>query len=309
MFLGMNAAIREMAAFQSAGGTKRMLLLTDGETEGEERCHELAQKAKEQGIVIGAFGTGDRYNEVLLSELAEKTLGQFSHLAVPEQIETSFKAEVESAKASVISNVRFSVNLAKEVRLESISRIFPNTVRLDPEYDPEGRIASVQGGSLRKDDITAYGLQLRLPARSAGRVRIAQVYVSYSIPSLQIEDRVEKRDIIVEYSGNRDLCGVVDREVVAYFNQINAQTLVEKAVRETKAGNLAGATETLNQAKALTHKIGNISLTQSIEEVSQELRTQGTISSEGIKTVIAGSRHTVRVDEEPGISQAGGPTP
>jgi hypothetical protein len=130
-------------------------------------------------------------------------------------------------------------------------------------------------------------------------MQIAQVYVNYNVPGLQIHDRVLKNNVIVEYTGDHDLCGIVDREVIDYFNQINAQSLIEKAMKETKAGNIAGATQILNQAQLLTQRIGNAHLTRIIDGAVQEIKNTGGISSEAIKTVRAGSSQTVRI-EKPG---------
>jgi hypothetical protein len=124
-----------------------------------------------------------------------------------------------------------------------------------------------------------------------------QVFLTYNIPSLKIEDSVVKSDVTVEYTRDRDLCGKVDREVVAYFNQLSAQNLVEQAIKETKIGNISAATQILNQAQLITQRIGNVPLTKSIEQATQELKEKGMISSEAMKTVRAGSSQTVRIEK------------
>jgi hypothetical protein len=152
---------------------------------------------------------------------------------------------------------------------------------------------------------------LRLPARPAGKVKIADLSVAYSIPSPRIKDsgtqikggdtrtksRVEKRTITVNYTDDKELCGIVDREVTSYFNQVNAQQLLEKAIEETKAGDMAAATESLTQAREITERLGNLPLTESIDEAVDELERKGAISSDSVKTIKAGSRKTVRIDE------------
>ena len=297
MYLGMEVGVREMRNARFSGSINRMIILTDGETEGEDRCQSIAEQEADNKLVISNFGIGDRYNEELLKELSDTTLGSFYHLKFAQEIQDSFQKEIDAVSAAVITNVGLSLNVPKGLKLDSISRIFPSSVRLQPKTEADGTVFSVQAGNLRKDESTCFGAQLRLPARPAGRVRIAQVYITYNVPSLQIEDRVEKRDVIVQYSADPTLCGMVDREVIAYFNQLNAQTLIEQAVRETKAGNVAAATQSLIQAQALTERIGNVNLTRSIEGAIQELKEKGTISSGGIKTVKAGSRQTVTIDE------------
>jgi len=297
MYHGMEAGAREMRKAELANNINRMILLTDGMTEGEEACCAIAEQEAKNSVAISAFGIGDKYNEELLIEIADKTLGTFYHLRAPEQIIEQFQKEVGLTSSSVISGVTLSLNLAKGVELEEIHRIFPSSVKLQPRTEADGKISSVEVGNLRKDEQTCFGAQLRLPARSASRVRIAQVFLTYNIPSLQIEDRVVKSDVIVEYTGDRDLCGKVDREVVAYFNQLNVDKLIEQAIRETKVGNVSAATQVLSQAQLITQRIGNVALTQSIEGATQELKEKGMISSEVMKTVRAASSQTVRVEK------------
>jgi Ca-activated chloride channel family protein len=297
MYHGMEAEAREIRKAELANSINRMILLTDGMTEGEERCCAIARQEADNNVAISAFGIGDKYNEELLMEIADKTLGTFYHLQAPEQIIERFQKEVGLASASVISDVTLSLNIVKDVELAEIHRVFPSSVKLQPKFEADRRIGTIDVGNLRKDEQTCFGAQLRLPSRSASRVRIVQVFLTYNIPSLKIEDSVVKSDVTVEYTRDRDLCGKVDREVVAYFNQLSAQNLVEQAIKETKIGNISAATQILNQAQLITQRIGNVPLTKSIEQATQELKEKGMISSEAMKTVRAGSSQTVRIEK------------
>jgi Ca-activated chloride channel homolog len=298
MYHGLEAASREMKRNAVPNSINRMIILTDGETEGEEQCMNIARQEKQNKIVMTAFGIGDEYNEDFLKEISDTTLGTFYHLRDPQQIGQQFTTELKAISAAVISNVKLSLNMVSEVRLEEFYRIYPNVNKLVPDLDAGGQIASVQVGNLRKDDKTIFGAQMILPARRAGRVRIAQVFASYEVPSLQKEDRVATANVIVEYSPDAELCGRSDKEVIAYFTQLNAQNLVDKATRQTRDGNVSAATVTLNDALLLTRKAGNVPLTRQIESAIQELRTTGTISAEVMKTVKAGSGHTVKIEDD-----------
>ena len=297
MYHGMEVGVRAMRKAGFSGTINRMIILTDGMTEGEEQCRFIADQEVENKLVISPFGIGDKYNEELLKEISDTTLGTFYHLQTPQQITEQFQRELGAASAAVISNVTLSINLVEDVKLEELYRIFPSSVRLQPKIEADGKIVSTEVGNLRKDELTCFGAQLRLAARPAGRVRIAQIFVAYSVPSLQIEDNIEKTDAIVRYTGDHDLCGRIDREVIGYFNQINVQNLIEQAIKETKVGNIPEATQILAQAQVITQRIGNVVLTRSIEQATEELRKKGTISSGAMKTVRAGGGHTVRIEK------------
>jgi len=89
----------------------------------------------------------------------------------------------------------------------------------------------------------------------------------------------------------------VDREVISYFNQINAQNLIEEAIKQTRIGNIDEATQSLSLAQSITEKLGNLPLTQEIKEALDDLEAKGIISPDSVKTIKAGSRQTVKVKQ------------
>jgi hypothetical protein len=181
------------------------------------------------------------------------------------------------------------------VLLESLDRVFPNSVRLQPASEDNGKVFKVALGNLTKDDPTIIGARLKLPSAPAGRVKITRILLHYNIPGLHITGGTESQDVYVEYTNNQEQCGQVDREVVSYFNQINAQNLIEEAIRQTKVGNINEATQSLTQAQAITEKLGNLPLTQELKEALNEMEAKGVLSPENVKTIKAGSRQTVQV--------------
>jgi Ca-activated chloride channel family protein len=298
MHHGMELGIREMRKAGFSNNANRMIILTDGETEGEEWCRTIALQEKDNNVVISTLGIGEKYNEYLLDDIACATLGSFFHLKTPQQISDIFQREISDASAVALSNVTLSLNLLNDVTLESINRIFPSSVKLQPRIENEGATFTMDLGNLKKDEPAIFGAILKLPARPAGQITIARAAITYSVPNLQIKDKVEEKDIIVEYTNSAELCGSADSEVIGYFNQLNAQRLVEQAVTEARSGNTTAATRALTQAHAITERLGNRPLTETIKQTMEELEQKGMLSADGVKTIKAGSRQTVRLDEK-----------
>ncbi len=298
MYHGMETGAREMRGVDLAGVISRMIVLTDGETEGEDICRRIAIQEKKDGLVVSTLGIGDRYNENLLAEIANTTVGNFFHLKMPEQIMPIFQKEIEYASGSIITNVSINLNLLDSVKLVSFDRVYPSYIQFNPVSERDGTLFIVDIGNISKDESTIFAILLKLPSKPAGKLKIAEVNVSYSIPDMQVEDRVEKKDVFIEYTGDESLCVKVNSEVIDYFNQVNVQNLVEKAIHESKTGNSAAATHTLSQARDITEKTGNAPLFDSITDALADLRQNGEITSEGIKTIKSGSLHTVRTDRE-----------
>jgi len=235
-------------------------------------------------------------NEDLLKDIAEVALGGAYHLQDPRQIKDQFKTELETATATGITRASLTFQLAKGVTLEELHRITPHIARLEL-HPADERTMAADVGDLEKSEVTTLGAKLTLPSRQSSRVRVAQVTLRYDIPSLEVRESIERHDVVVEYTRDRDLCGKVDSEVMHYFNQMSVQGLVEEATRDAKAGNIAGATQKLAQAQMLTQRIGNVAMTVSLKQAMDELEKKGTISAGAVKTIRLGSTHTVRLEE------------
>jgi len=298
MHHGMELGIREMRKVGFSGKANRMIILTDGETEKEEWCRTIALQERDNNVVISTLGIGEKYNEYLLDDISSSTLGSFFHLKTPQQISDIFQREMSAASAVALSDVTLSLDLLDDVTLESINRIFPSSIKLQPQRDNKGNAFTVDVGNLKKDEPAIFGAKLKLPARPAGQITIAEAAISYNIPSLQIKNKVEAKNIVVEYTNSPELCGTVDSAVIGYFNQLNAQSLVEQAVTEARSGNAAAAAKSLTQAHAITERLGNRSLSETIRQTIEELEQKGMLSADGVKTIKAGSRQTVRLDEK-----------
>src|SRR5690606_18460742 len=72
MSLGMRRGLDELKKGLRPDRVSRMVLLTDGETYGdEEACKNIATECGRAGIGITAFGLGEDWNSALLDAIAE----------------------------------------------------------------------------------------------------------------------------------------------------------------------------------------------------------------------------------------------
>ncbi len=298
MFYGIEKAINELDLEANRDCVNMMILLTDGETEGEVKCIDLARQVKDMGVIISTFGIGDTYNELLLKSLSDITLGTVYHLQSPEQILTSFETEVNAARSTVITNVVLTLFIEKEIKLEDMHRIFPNSIKLEPVVSADRSSYTTSINSLRLNEATYIGIKMLLPSRENGRIIEGLLSLKYDMPSSGIREQTCESKFLIKYTNDRSLCTITNRDVISYFNQLDIENLVGNAINETKAGNVAEATKMLAQAQMLTQKIGNTALTQNISRATVELGKSGNLSSDIVKTMRIGSSHTVKLDED-----------
>jgi Ca-activated chloride channel family protein len=70
MSRGLEAGLAELQKHHDPARLNRVLLLTDGQTWGDEdACRALAQQLGQLGVPITALGLGDEWNEKLLDDL------------------------------------------------------------------------------------------------------------------------------------------------------------------------------------------------------------------------------------------------
>src|SRR5260370_35540315 len=69
MARGMKQGMDELHRWQIPNAINRMILLTDGRTIKSKECRQLAQQAREMGIVNYPLGIGSDWDEALLDEI------------------------------------------------------------------------------------------------------------------------------------------------------------------------------------------------------------------------------------------------
>jgi Ca-activated chloride channel homolog len=84
IFQGLQTAVEEIRQYLKPGGVNHIILLTDGQTYGDERaCLELAQQVAEQSISISGLGIGNSWNDIFLDALASRTGGNCMYVNNP----------------------------------------------------------------------------------------------------------------------------------------------------------------------------------------------------------------------------------
>lgn len=176
MSTGLAAAANEL---QGATNNAHVLLLTDGQTWGDEdRCREIAEYLAQQGVRITALGLGDEWNEQLLDELAEQTGGTSDYIAQPQDLLSSFRRVAQTAHSVTARAAQLVVQLADGIEPRAVYRVTPQISNLG--YTPVAeRTISVKLGDIGADVGASVLLELSLPPLPAGTHRVAQAGISF----------------------------------------------------------------------------------------------------------------------------------
>jgi Ca-activated chloride channel family protein len=280
---GMSQGLAELDKALAPDRVSRMLLLTDGQTFGDEKqCKKLAQQAGDRGIVVNALGLGDDWNEDLLDDIAATSGGVADFIDSPDKIVSFFESAVQSMQDTVVQNAQMVLRLANGVTPRQVWQVLPMISNLG--YRPlSDRDVQVSLGELEKGQPRSLLVELLVGPRPAGRYRIAQAEVSYDVPGLKLVGEKVKTDILIDFTTDATLARQYDAEVMNIAEKVTAFKLQTRALEEAKMGNVAGASQKLRAAATRLLELGEDDLAQSALEEAENLEKSGQMSSHGTK--------------------------
>jgi Ca-activated chloride channel family protein len=286
MSKGMQLGIQELQKHLTPDRVSRMVLLTDGQTYGDEdECQKLANQLKEMGVPLYAFGLGEDWNEDLLDALANatKSLGGFSEfIERPEQILQHFQFAVRSAKRVVARNAYLTLKLAQGIAPRQVWRVLPLIANLG--YQPiSDRDVQVPLGDLERDEGQAILVELSVATKPKGTFRIAQAEVTYDLPHENRYGEKVRADIIVEFTDDQQAVQQVNPRVMNLVEKATAFKLQTRALEAAKAGDYGTATRLLRQSATRLLNIGEQELATVALEEAKRLEQGQQMTSTGTK--------------------------
>ena len=280
---GMGQGLAELDKALAPDRVSRMLLLTDGQTFGDEKqCLKLGEKAGTSGIVVNALGLGDDWNEDLLDDIAEASGGVADFIDSPDKIVAFFEQAVKSMQDTVVQNAQLVLRLASGVTPRQVWQVLPMISNLG--YRPlSDRDVQVGLGELEKGQPRSLLVELLISPRPAGSYRVAQAEISYDVPGLKLIGEKVKSDIMLDFSADAVQAKQYDAEVMNIVEKVTAFKLQTRALEEAKMGNVAGASQKLRAAATRLLEMGEDDLAQSALEEAENLEKSGQMSARGTK--------------------------
>lgn len=299
MSKGMKLGLDELGKQQDGKRVTRMLLLTDGQTNGDEKeCMALAAKAKGAGVSIAAYGLGDDWNETLLNEIGGQSGGNSYFIENPSDIEREFSAALQAAQGEVVQNTQLLLRLVKGVAPREAWSVVPLIKKLSHKVLSD-RDVTIPMGSL---DATAGGsalVELMLPGRPAGAYRIAQADMSYDVPALGLTEQHVVADVMLTFTTDPAASQAQNPRVANIIEKVVAFKLQTGAIDDLKSGNVGLATVKLRAAATRLLDMGEIELATVAMKEAENLAKKGQMSNLGTKKLDFGTRkltQTQRVD-------------
>src|SRR5438105_2767536 len=110
MATGLEVGIAEVKRSTRPDHVNRLLILTDGFSRDPDKVHSLAAEARSSDIPISTLGIGSEFNEKLLLDLADNSMGNAYFARVPQEIPPAFGQELAAVQSVIMRDVQIEVS-------------------------------------------------------------------------------------------------------------------------------------------------------------------------------------------------------
>lgn len=291
---GLEMGLNEVRRGMSAGMVNRVLVLTDGFTREPEQAMQRAKVGRAAGIAVSTIGIGTEFNEKLLVELADLSLGNAYFARTPGEIPPAFGQELAAVQSVVLRDVEFEMKFSTGVEVRRAYRVRP-AIAAVRDARREGRAITVTMGDLDPSNPPALLVECIVPAHNGGTFRIARVAATHRGSN---NERVlsTSQDVVINYSlGKRE--APPNPAVMNIVERVTAYALQTRALDDMAAGNVAGATQKLRAAVTRLLTVGETDLAEQVQAEAARLARSGEVSPEGAKELRYATRKlTQRLD-------------
>ncbi|NJK80814.1 MAG: VWA domain-containing protein [Chloroflexaceae bacterium] len=298
MSLGMEAGRLELEKNLSANRLASMLILTDGQTWGdEEHCREIARTLAQRGVRITALGLGAEWNEQLLDDIADTTGGTSDYIAEPDAIDSFFQRTVKEVQGTAATEARLLLRLVRDVTPRAVYRAIPKIANLGHQPIGSNEVA-VRLGDLSYGVGGSVIIELMVPSRAAGSFRIAQAELHYKPIGTTTGEQVIKQDVMLEFTAS-SAKAMYNATVMNLVEKVTAFKLQTRALEEAEIGNLSGATQKLRAAATRLLDMGELNLAAKTRAQADQLEQGAGLSTETRKELrYATRRLTQRLQDD-----------
>lgn len=291
---GMRIALDEVEKLAGPGRLSQVVVLTDGETSGEQDCRALAERAQKSKIHLTLMGVGIDWKANLIKDLAKISEGKWYYIDVNQAAEAEriFVEEFEQLAATAFMNVEIHLRPMKDIKIKRVRQVVPEIKEL-PTTEPEERHLVSPLGTLQKDQSARLVLDLSLPKRPDGKYVIAQLEVTYD---LGLGTRESTGLIPLEMTYTAAGHGYVNAEVMKHIDEVQIFELnnnLQKAIATDNKQEVQRVAEQIEQKGQLMGPRA-AKKTMLARQVLQELNAGGRVSK---KTQLA-MEDSARLAEE-----------
>ncbi len=285
IFQGLKAGVAEVRKNFSAERVNHIILLTDGQTYGDEKeALALAEKSAELGIGISGLGIGKDWNDDFLDKLAFKAGSSSSYIANPQEIQEFLERKFKQLAKVFAKNVELKVRPSPNIDLSYVFRVQPNATHL-PFED------SIKLGIILRDKPLTLLLEFTVKSSAVVKdeVNLLAGSLKFEIPSQVLPSQPMRVRVFREVTEQASLEPPSPTLVHALAN-LNLFRMQETAQKEAADGKYNEASRRLQHLATHLLSHGERSMAKTVLLEAENLQEQQSFSEEGRKKIKYGTR-------------------
>jgi uncharacterized protein YegL len=286
MFQGLMAGLKELQASLTKETVNHLILLTDGQTYGDEdECLQRSEWAGQNQISFSTMGIGSDWNEDLLDSMASASGGISTYIDTPRKTVDVFKATIRELSTIVAKETILTIDPAIEVTVQEAFQITPHIRRLD--ISANRSILGPLGTTNRKTVILELLVKgLAVPEEKT----LLKLNVAGDIPMTGGKNAQRWTEIKTMVSAEPDTEVSVPPTIITTMGKLAIFKMQEKAMQDLEQGNIIGATQRLETMATRLLNLGETELARAALLEAGRLSRTGDLSAEGKKKIRYGTR-------------------
>lgn len=294
IFSGLEAGYKEIQKYLSDDKHNQVILLTDGQTYGDEnKCIELSKTAASQGIFINCYGIGSEWNDKFLDDLATASSGYSKFIPFGEDYHEHILEDIKNIASAKITNIKLRVSGLDHCSIRSIHRLSPNPAALPALSSVNiGQLPRTGAISLIFEILVAPNLKLQNP--------LPLVNLKFITTGLY-KHTVNKESLInlMMPLGNDPTESEPPIEVIRALEKLQMTKIQDKARVDVSLGNVEQAILKLKTLIPMLEKNGQIELAKTVHFEIMTIQKTHQFSKDGDKQIKYGTRALNWRDLEP----------
>jgi Ca-activated chloride channel family protein len=286
MLQGLQAGLQELERNRSPESVNHLILLTDGQTYGDEQgCLEKAEWAGQNQISLSTMGIGADWNENLLDQMATLSGGTSVYIDSPRKVVDIFKSTIRNLSTVVARELTMNLNTSTGVTLKEAFLVTPHIQRLDFKTEKAvlGPLGTGQGKTLL--------MEFRVKTESnTGLKRLMRITVDGDVPGQSSRRSWEWADLNVEFVATAPANIEIPPAIVTALGKLAIFKMQEKAMVDLENGQISAATQRLETMATRLLNLGETDLARAALLEAGRLARTGDLSAEGRKKIRYGTR-------------------
>lgn len=284
---GLKLGWEQIRRWQGAGNVSHLILLTDGQTYGDEQaCLELAQEAAREHVGVTLMGVGSDWNDKLLDQMAELSgsPGGAVYIDTSDKIGKAFQEQVQSLSDIYAQELVLRLHSKDGASLKDAYRIAPRIGRLTFVED-QARL-----GTLEKGRRQAFVLEMLVASADPGEHRLAQLEVEGVVPAIGHGPVRCGYTLAVTLDAHLKRVPPIPKDIAAAMAKLAVYKMQDRAMVDIEMGQIEPAVARLNHLATRLLEIGESDLARAARLEAGRLEQTGSLSPEGRKKIRFGTR-------------------